>query len=327
MYSNVVRELWKDNFDYIKPSTFFNFCGRLNSTFRDPGQQEDTQEFFSFVVDCLHEDFNASWAKPPLRALTTEEEATREATPRLLVAKMEWNRYTHRENSFITSLFYGLQSSRVRCTHCNTTSTQYDPWALLQIEIPETREAHLQDCLRNHFQDELLDADNLWTCTTCQQPRRATKQLTITRAPPILVVGLKRFKTHPRTGDQRKIHTAVRFPLEGLDMQEFILPQPDAKESELIVAKYGGPQALKTDAALTPPYIYDAYAVVRHQGDTTRSGHYTAAVRDKARGCWRFFNDTASNDFRPEGLPSAKALDNDQAYLVFYQRRGLGGEK
>ncbi|SMR51780.1 unnamed protein product [Zymoseptoria tritici ST99CH_3D1] len=325
MYSNVVRELWRGNVDFIKPTTFFNFCGRLNSTFKDPSQQEDTQEFFSFVVDCLHEDFNAHWAKPPLRELTPAEEATRERMPRLLVAKTEWDRYTHRENSFLTSIFYGQQSSRVRCTVCNATSTQYDPWALLQVEIPEAREAQLQDCLRNHFGDELLDADNQWTCTNCKVPRRATKKLTITRAPPFLVIGLKRFKTHPRTGEQRKIHTNVRFPLEGLDMGEFILPPPSPQEAEIIVSQHGGREALKTDPALTPPYIYDAYAVVRHQGDTTRSGHYTAAVRDRARGCWRFFNDTVSNDFRPEGLGRDKALDNEGAYLVFWQRRGLGG--
>lgn len=324
MYSNVIRELWKDNVDFIKPSTFFNFCGRLNSTFRDPGQQEDTQEFFSFVVDCLHEDFNGDWSRTPLRMLTEKEEAERERRPRIYVAKLEWSRYLHRENSFITSLFYGQQSSRVRCPHCNATSTQYDPWALLQLEIPEAKETQLQSCLRNHFKDELLDDENQWICPNCKVPRRATKKMTITRAPHCLVIALKRFKTHPRTGDQRKIHTAVRFPLEGLDLGEFTLPAPDPEEQKTIRAQYG-PEALDgLDPGMRGPFIYDAYAVVRHQGDTTRSGHYTAAVKDRARGVWRFFNDTQSQDFNPERLGSQKALDNDQAYLVFYQRREIG---
>lgn len=324
MYSNVIRELWKDNVDFIKPTTFFTFCGRLNKTFRDPGQQQDTQEFFSFVVDILHEDFNGDWNRSPLRMLTDEEEAVRERRPRLFVAKSEWARYTHRDNSFITSLFYGQQSSRVRCPHCNATSTTYDPWALLQIEIPEVKETQLQSCLRNHFKDELLDDDNKWICPNCKVPRRASKKMTITRAPPCLVIGFKRFKTHPRTGDQRKIHTAVRFPLEGLDMGEFALPPPSAEDEQKIAATWGKNALEGLDQGMKGPFIYDAYAVVRHQGDTTRSGHYTAAVKDRARGVWRRFNDTQSQDFKPEGLSMQQALDNDQAYLVFYQRRDIG---
>lgn len=320
IYSNTVRSLWKGDVACIKPTTLFNFVGRLNSMFRDPGQQQDAQEFFSMIVDVLHEDFNSRWARTPLRALTEAEEAKRERMPPTIVARTEWGRYTHRENSFLTSLFYGQTASRLRCPKCGITSTQYDALALLQVEIPEVREARLQDCFRQHFKDELLDEDNQWTCPKCKAPRRAWKKLTMTRAPPYLVVGLKRFKTHPRTGDQRKIHTAVRFPLNGLDMEEFMLPQPSPAEAQQIATHYGS-EALKSDVSLTPPYIYDAYAVVRHMGESTRSGHYTAAVKDKARGCWRYFNDTQVSDFQPESLSQGDALDNAKAYLVFYQRR------
>ncbi|EME49118.1 hypothetical protein DOTSEDRAFT_67997 [Dothistroma septosporum NZE10] len=320
IYANTVRSLWKGDVNCIKPTTLFNFVGRLNSMFRDPGQQQDAQEFFSMIVDVLHEDFNAMWARTPLRALTDQEEQKRERMPKIHVAKTEWGRYTHRENSFLTSLFYGQQSSRLKCPQCGLTSTQYDALALLQVEIPDCREAKIQDCFRQHFKDELLDEDNQWTCPNCKAPRRAWKKLTMTRAPPFLVVGLKRFKTNPRTSDQRKIHTAVRFPLDGLDMEEFMLPQPSPQEAQAIASTYGA-EALKTDMTLTPPYMYDAYAVVRHMGESTRSGHYTAAVRDRVRNCWRYFNDTSAQDFDPRTLSSSRALDNDQAYLVFYQRR------
>ncbi|CAK4031219.1 cysteine ase [Lecanosticta acicola] len=320
IYSNTIRSLWKGDVNCIKPSTLFNFVGRLNSIFKDPGQQQDAQEFFSMIVDVLHEDFNSMWARTPLRALTEQEEAKRERMPKTVVAKTEWGRYTHRENSFLTSLFYGQQSSRLQCPKCGMTSTQYDAWALLQVEIPDCKEARLQDCLRQHFGDELLDEENQWTCPNCKAPRRARKKLTMTRAPPFLVIGLKRFKTNPRTGDQRKIHTAVRFPLVGLDIEELVLPQPSPKEVQDIAASYG-PDMLKADSSQSPPYIYDAYAVVRHMGESTRSGHYTTAVKDQQRGCWRYFNDTQVTDFQPESESRSKALDNDQAYLVFYKRR------
>jgi ubiquitin carboxyl-terminal hydrolase 8 len=105
-------------------------------------------------------------------------------------------------------------------------------------------------------------------------------------------------------------------------MEEFVLPRPSPQEAQEIVRNYGE-EAIQTDISLTPPYIYDAYAVVRHLGDTTRSGHYTSAIKDRARGCWRYFNDTRYQDFQPETMSPAQALDNDQAYFIFYQRRSV----
>ena len=192
------------------------------------------------------------------------------------MAKHEWARYTHKASSFLTSLFYNVMSSRIQCGTCGATSTSFDPSNLLAAEVAECRETRLQDCLRSYFKDEVLEGAEAWSCPNCKMPRRATKKFLLTRAPPILVICLRRFRYLPN-GDQRKIHTAVRFPLEGLDMEEFMLPHPEGKEAQAIIADYG-PDALKTDISLTPPYVYDAYAVVRHRGNNTRSGHYIAAA-------------------------------------------------
>jgi ubiquitin carboxyl-terminal hydrolase 8 len=333
IYSNVIRNLWNNESSYIKPSTFRSFCARLNKIFSDPHQQQDAHEFFSFLIDCLHEDFNGEWSRSPLRPLTTQEEVKRERMPKMVVARMEWNRWTHRDNSYISNLMYGQSSSRLRCPECNTTSTQFDAWAGLQIEIPECREARLQDCLRAHFRDELLDDANQWTCPTCKVPRRASKKLTITRLPPYLAITLGRFRTEGAS--QRKVHTQVRFPLAGLDFSEFLVQPPSSpSEVQQILSAYG-PDSLKpSDAAQVPPFIYDAYAVVQHHGQSTRSGHYTCAAKDPARGCWRLFNDTGCKDFDPYASSSSSAasqggeghaLDNDLAYMIFYQRRRTTG--
>jgi ubiquitin carboxyl-terminal hydrolase 8 len=331
IYSNVIRNMWNGESSYIKPSTFRSFCARLNKTFSDPHQQQDAHEFFSFLVDCLHEDFNGVWSRSPLRPLTLQEEAKRERMPKMVVARMEWNRWAHRDNSYISSLLYGQSSSRLRCPECGTTSTQYDAWAGLQVEIPECREARLQDCLRAHFRDELLDDGNQWTCPSCKKPRRASKKLTITRLPPYLAITLGRFRTEGSS--QRKVHTQVRFPLTGLDLAEFLVQPPSSPaEVQQIMAAYG-PESLKPpDTAQVPPFIYDAYAVVQHHGQSTRSGHYTCAAKDPARGCWRLFNDTGAKDFDPHSSSASAshggeghALDNDLAYMIFYQRRRVTG--
>ena len=76
-------------------------------------------------------------------------------------------------------------------------------------------------------------------------------------------------------------------------------------------------------SSMRPPFKYDAYAVMRHLGGTIASGHYISLIQDRARGCWREFNDDRVTDFKPESLPPAKRLQNEQAYIVFYQRQAL----
>ena len=82
---------------------------------------------------------------------------------------------------------------------------------------------------------------------------------------------------------------------------------------------------LKADATMNGPYIYNAYAVIHHIGATLGSGHYTAFVKDKARGIWRSFNDDRLVDFEPGNLQPKDRLQNDRAYIVFYERERVAG--
>ncbi|GAB7366749.1 hypothetical protein MBLNU230_g0704t1 [Neophaeotheca triangularis] len=324
LYSNLIRSLWKGDVEAIKPSTFRNFCGRLNREWTIDRQQ-DAKEFFDFLVDCLHEDLNTMWQHNPLRALTETEELKRERMPRHLVARMEWARYTHREQSFLTNLFGGQHASRLRCTTCGTTSTTHEAFYSLSVEIPSpSRRPNgspipltMDDCLRSYCAEEKLTASDEWKCPHCKCNRQATKQITLTRAPQFLVVHFKRFSAgHSQTA--RKITTPITFPLHALDLEPYMLPPPP---SSYVPTPDEPPQ----DVSATPPYKYDCYAVMRHIGSSLSSGHYTCATRDRVRGCWRMFNDTRVSDFEPERLAPGNSLWNEEAYIVFYAR-DLGGE-
>lgn len=317
LYSNLIRSLWKGDVQAIKPSTFRTFCGRLNREW-SIDRQQDAKEFFDFLVDCLHEDLNGMWARTPLRALTEAEEAKRERLPKLMVAKTEWSRYTHREQSFLTSLFGGQHASRLRCTTCGFTSTTYEAFYSISVEIPRSGHATLADCLRSYCQEEMLSGDEVWKCPHCKKEREATKQITITRAPQFLMVHFKRFSAG-RGESARKVRTPIDFPLHDLDLEPYMLPRPSAEEAQAIAREFGAEQ-LKTEACMTAPFLYDAYAVIRHIGTTLSSGHYTCAAMDRARRTWRMFNDTRVVDFEPASLRPALCLQNEEAYMVAYQR-------
>lgn len=314
LFANLIRSLWKNDVEVIMPTSFRNFCGRLNQEWTIDRQQ-DAKEFFDFVVDCLHEDLNINWQRTPLRPLTFAEEMQRErmAVPR--VSRIEWERYCHREESFISSLFAGQHASRLKCTTCKRTSTTYEAFYSISVEIPPAGTGDIYQCLRSYCQEEMLSGDEVWKCPYCQCERVATKQIIITRAPQILVVHFKRFSAS-KTQSARKIHTPVEFPLYGLKMDPFVIsassPSPETAPTSN--------SRIPGSGATVPPFTYDCYGVLRHIGASMSSGHYISLVRDAQRQCWRKFDDDRTTDFNPRDLRHKDRLQNEQAYIVFYER-------
>ena len=316
IFANLIRSLWCDDCTAIRPTSLRGFCARLNQEWGEDRQQ-DAKEYFDFIVDCLHEDLNMNFNRHPLQPLTTKQEMVRERLPIRQVSKTEWDRYSHREQSPISDFFAGQHASRLRCTTCHNTSTTYEAFYSISVEIPRNSNKQgwdIHDCLRSYTQEERLDQEEMWKCPFCKCEREATKQITITRAPNFLVVHFKRFEM--RKGESaKKIHTPINFPLFGLDMGPYMIPPPSEKEEKELQGTTHGP-----DTAMNPPYLYDAYAVMRHLGQTGNGGHYISLVRDASRACWRKFDDDRATDFDPAKMKPDQKLQNEQAYILFYCR-------
>jgi ubiquitin carboxyl-terminal hydrolase 4/11/15 len=143
----------------------------------------------------------------------------------------------------------------------------------------------LDDCLRFSTKPEKLREENAVYCGKCQTHVRGTKQMTVWRLPNILILHLKRFK---QTGGYlKKLETVVQFPVEGLDMEEYLV----------------GPKT---------PALYDLFAVSNHSGGIG-GGHYTAYCR-QADGDWHYFNDSSVSSART-GIVSSSA------YVLLYRLR------
>lgn len=315
IFANVIRSLWKDDVDMIKPTTFRKFCGRMN---REWGidRQQDAKEFFDFLVDCLHEDLNLDWQRNPLKPLSTEQELTREKYDVWQAASIEWDRYQHRDRSFISSLFAGQHASRLKCLTCRNTSTTYEAFYSISTEIPRSGQGDIYRCLESYTREERLAPDERWKCPHCKCERDATKQIILTRLPQFLVVHFKRFSAS-RTEATRKIHTPIEFPLHGLNMNRFVLSPPQAVIDQQ--ASGGDPRQAFSPATI-PPFSYDCYGVLRHLGSSGDGGHYISLVKDHGRGCWRKFDDERHYDFDPNQLSPRDRLQNGEAYILFFQR-------
>ena len=91
----------------------------------------------------------------------------------------------------------------------------------LTVSIPQEKKRPLNsgiegvsvyDCFDDFFTDEHLDGD-AWKCSRCKIARPATKKLSISKTPSILMIHLKRFSYQGPFRD--KLDTFVDFPLRS----------------------------------------------------------------------------------------------------------------
>ncbi|GAA6060086.1 hypothetical protein JCM10212_003047 [Sporobolomyces blumeae] len=297
----LIRALWAQQYTYLSPVTFREAICRVAPQFRGT-DQHDAQEFLGFLLDGLHEDCNYVLKKPPPIEMTPEREHDLETLPPQVMSEREWQIYKMRNDSFIVQCFQGQFRNQLRCLTCHKTSTTYNTFMPLSVPIPSHRGLHkvtLMSCLEAFVRDEILDKDDAWHCPRCKKNRKATKKLSLSKLPPILVIHLKRFSFHGPFSD--KIETQVHYPVTGLDLTPFV-PPPLMDQRGQTVGK-----------SSTEGYVYDLFGVTNHYGNLS-SGHYTAFVRNGRD--WYNIGDSKVTPCDPTVVQSAKS-----AYILYYALR------
>jgi ubiquitin carboxyl-terminal hydrolase 4/11 len=124
--------------------------------------------------------------------------------------------------------------------------SRYTPFAETTYRVNEPTSSDklvegvsIYDCFRQFNRPEKLSQANAWYCNRCVGHKQAVKKIQIFNTPPVLIINLKRFR-----GSYAKQNTLVDFPIEGLDMSEFVVSKDK------------------------PPHrpIYDLFAVSNHYG-------------------------------------------------------------
>ncbi|KAJ4911130.1 Ubiquitin carboxyl-terminal hydrolase 23 [Raphanus sativus] len=186
-------------------------------------------------------------------------------------------------SSLVHKIFGGSLRSQVKCAQCSHCSDKFDPFLDLSLDI--SKADSLQRALSRFTAVELLDdGAKVYQCERCKQKVRAVKQLTVSKAPYVLTVHLKRFEAH-RSG---KIDKKVEFA-SAIDMKPFV----------------SGPYAGNLK--------YTLYGVLVHYGRSSHSGHYACFVRTSS-GMWYSLDDNRVIQV------SEKTVFNQKAYMLFYVR-------
>ncbi|CAD8061326.1 unnamed protein product [Paramecium sonneborni] len=159
----------------------------------------------------------------------------------------------------------------------------------------------LEDCLRSFAKEEILGKGNEWYCNKCKQHVKATKQMEIYKAPQLLIIHLKRFRSgNDRisnygsfffAGGSQKITTMVYFP-KNLNLNSFVLSKVNDNDSI--------------------DYHYELYGVDNHFGGLG-GGHYTACAYNSLINKWVDYNDSNAR------ITSAD-VESEAAYVLFYRR-------
>nr|XP_019008054.1 uncharacterized protein I206_07222 [Kwoniella pini CBS 10737]OCF46835.1 hypothetical protein I206_07222 [Kwoniella pini CBS 10737] len=276
-FAELLKALWKEDYTFLSPVTFrkniITFAAQFSGT-----DQHDSQEFLSFVLDGLHEDLNRVKIKPPPVDMSPEREAALETLPPAVASEKEWQIYKMRNDSFIVDLFQGQYRNRLECLTCHKTSTTYDTFMYMSLPVPSGKsKVVIQELIDEFVKAEVMEKEDAWNCPRCKVPRKATKTLTISRLPPVLLIQLKRFTTQNGVFWD-KSETPVIFPVKSLDLTRYVpIRQPTGNED------------LDDPRCQIGPFKYDLYGVSNHMG-TLSSGHYTAYVKS-SKG-WMYCEDS-----------------------------------
>ncbi|KAG4305164.1 hypothetical protein PORY_001334 [Pneumocystis oryctolagi] len=294
-FARLISYLWDNEHTYVSPLFFKNVVGRLKEQFRNNDQQ-DSQEFLVFLLDGLHEELNTAAGRLKPRELTPEEESRIENMPDQIASDIEWQRYIRLNNSIVVSLFQGQLQSRLKCLTCGFQSTTYNPFTYLSLPIPFTqaKTSTLYECLQFFVQKEYLKDKEQWQFSFLDK-KDATKTLTISKIPQILLIHLKRFRICGHWKD--KINTKVDFLINNFDLTDFLLEsiQPFSNSHN-----HG-------------QYLYHLYAVTNHYGNLD-GGHYTAMVKNDFTNSWKLFDD------RRVVFCNESDVVSSAAYILFYIR-------
>ncbi|KAJ2678402.1 hypothetical protein GGI25_002387 [Coemansia spiralis] len=284
------------------------------------GQQEDAQEFMGYLVDGIHEEMvnvmlqqkqgTCAGAVSGDSTINSKknDSAAKEDSDWLEVGPNNKATYVRDADQLafktpITRIFGGTIRSTLTVPHAADPnhlhgygkkppqSSNRESFRCLLLDISSPGISTIEDAF-----DELVAPETIEGYTNVLgQSVNASKQTLLERAPPVLVLYLKRFIFCHDEGTQ-KLHKYIEYP-----QVLALLPRWFAKSAE--AAKYQNAK-------------YKLCSVIYHHGSHASGGHYTCDLLRSANEWLRFDDvDIRSLDSVDEALDEKK---DRTAYILFY---------
>ena len=286
----LLKSLWSDSAEQqrINPIPFYKQLAAVASESKKElafnGTQNDFQEFLILLLEAMHD----SVSRETRMSIVGSDQNDMDRIDRMAYENYIVN--FEKDNSIFVELFSGQIYTKTVCSVCGYVSEICDPIQFFPIVVPDPSNGPvtLEELLKNYTSETILDGDDKWYCTKCQDHVPAVSQNSIWRLPPYLIISLGRYQYSPAL---HKRNTRVEYPLSNLDMTPY----------------YSGFESNTLN--------YNLYAVGIHIGNPY-FGHYIA-LRKNPDGKWFNFNDEHVSQIAPS------AVNHQGAYCLFFQRSDL----
>ncbi|XP_050218113.1 ubiquitin carboxyl-terminal hydrolase 25 [Mercurialis annua] len=250
------------------PSKIQN-CLRIFAEHFKCGRQEDAHEFLRYVIDACHNTC--------LRLMKLRRKGVINGNNSSSYGSTDDN------TSVVKEIFGGALQSQVKCLSCNCESNKVDE--IMDISLDILHSNSLIEAMQKFFQPEILDGSNKYRCEKCKKLAAARKQMSVSQAPNILVIQLKRFEGI----FGGKIDKAIPF------------------EDILVLSNF------MCKGSQDPRPEYNLFGTIVHSGYSPESGHYYAYIKD-AIGRWYCCNDSCVT------LSTLQDVLSEKVYILFFSR-------
>ncbi|ETN21477.1 hypothetical protein PPTG_01641 [Phytophthora nicotianae INRA-310] len=257
-------------------------CTYLISSAASRQEQQDAEEFLTFLLELLHDLLRAP--AQPVRSDDEERQQFLRAEklcskklrsydpndPRSYMravanlGEVRWNYFLRQNSSVITDLFSGQTVRGSQCCSCANLTCLHEEQRVISLTIATGKgDQTLAECLEHFRHPEQLTGENRVFCDGyCQAKTTRLTQILLQRVPPVLVLRLQRFKHTSVRGHAEKVDTPVSFPCGSdnfldITMNAFFRDDEKGVKFELV-------------------------GVCAHLGGSNDSGHYVAYVRHRA---------------------------------------------
>ncbi|KAJ1671564.1 hypothetical protein GGF38_000710, partial [Coemansia sp. RSA 25] len=279
------------------------------------GQQEDAQEFMSYLVDGINEEISSILGAHRLSASLASGAVV---SPGAVSDNSSWlevghhNKPLHIRDSSetvtktpITQIFGGLLQSTLDVPGAVSgggssalgfkgkapQSSNREAFQWLALDVSSDGVETIEDAFDQFVAPETIEGYMNWRGESVT----ATKQILLERVPPVLVLHLKRFVFCPNEGVQ-KVHKFIEYPANLSLSAKWFAKTAEATRHRNAKYKLSG--------------------VIYHHGEQASGGHYTCDLLRSANE-WLRFDDVDIDCLSSIDDALAKKKDRT-AYILFY---------
>ena len=129
-FASLMSSMWNPLSSSVQPKSFKHFLGTIEPQYAGFDQQ-DSQEYLSFMLDMLNEELNLRKKKP---YIANPDSKGRKITELGIEC---WSNALRRDWSLLFFLFYGQMRSSLTCRVCSTESTTFDIFSNVLVPLSE----------------------------------------------------------------------------------------------------------------------------------------------------------------------------------------------